>query len=153
MIYLEIAEGYRSLLDAQLIEGAAKATFHHQAASVENDLTIVITSNEQMRELNRQFRNIDAPTDVLSFPADFADPENEIPYLGDIIISYPRAEEQSNTGGHSIEAELQLLVVHGVLHLLGHDHADPEEKADMWAAQKEILHHLGLENISLAGDE
>ena len=106
-----------------------------------------------MRELNRQFRNIDAPTDVLSFPADFSDPENGIPYLGDIIISYPSAKEQSYAGGHSIEAELQLLVVHGILHLLGHDHADPEEKADMWAAQKEILHDLGLENISLAGDE
>jgi probable rRNA maturation factor len=153
MIYFEIAEDYRSLVDPQHIEEAAKAALRHQAASVEADLTVVITSDGQMRELNRQYRDIDAPTDVLSFPADFTDPENEIPYLGDIIISFPRAEIQSAAAGHSTVVELQLLVVHGILHLQGHDHADMEEQAEMWAAQKEILRQLGLENITIASDE
>ena len=102
-----------------------------------------------MQELNRQYRDIDTPTDVLSFPADFTDPESEAPYLGDILISYPRAEKQAAAGGHSTLAELQLLVVHGVLHLLGFDHAQVQEKAEMWAAQSEILHRLGLEDIKI----
>ena len=147
MITLEISEDYRSLVDSQLIDEAAKVALRHQSASTDSEITIVITDDEQLRQLNQQFRDIDAPTDVLSFPADFTDPETEAPYLGDILISYPRAEQQAAAGGHSTKAELQLLVTHGVLHLLGYDHAESAEKTEMWAAQKEILHQLGLENL------
>jgi probable rRNA maturation factor len=153
MITLEISEGYQSLVDSHPLEEAAKAALRQQSAPAEADLTIVITDDEQLQELNHQYRDINAPTDVLSFPADFTDPENELPYLGDILISYERAAAQAAAGGHAAIAELQLLVVHGVLHLLGHDHADPPEKAHMWAAQNEILRRLGLENIQIAGDE
>ena len=153
MITIEISDSFLSEVDNRLIEEAVLNSLQHQSVGEGADLSVVITNDEELRSLNRQFRYIDAPTDVLSFPADFTDPENEIPYLGDIIISYPRADEQSTAGGHSTEEELQLLVVHGVLHLLGHDHADSEEKADMWAAQKEILRQLGLDKISITGDE
>jgi probable rRNA maturation factor len=71
-------------------------------------------------------------------------PETGRYYLGDVIISYPRALEQSAAAGHTVQDELQLLVVHGVLHLLGHDHATEEEKARMWADQQEILAGLGV---------
>jgi len=153
MITLEISEGYRSFVNPQLIEKAAKTTLVVQAATLESDLTIVITDDDQLRQLNREYRDIDIPTDVLSFPADFTDPENEMPYLGDILISFERAKVQAAAGRHSVIAELQLLVVHGVLHLLGHDHTTPDEKTQMWAAQTEILSQLGLEMIKIVGDE
>jgi probable rRNA maturation factor len=153
MITLEILEGYRSLVNPQPIEIAAKTTLQQQSALPDADLTIVITDNDQLRQLNREYRDIDSATDVLSFPADFMDPENELPYLGDILISYERAEDQAVAGGHEVIAELQLLVVHGVLHLLGHDHANQDEKTKMWAVQNEILRQLGLDTVRITGDE
>ncbi|HRQ31500.1 MAG TPA: rRNA maturation RNase YbeY, partial [Anaerolineales bacterium] len=92
---------------------------------------------------------IDSPTDVLSFPASESDPDTGSPYLGDILISIPRAKAQAKIAGHALELEIQLLIVHGVLHLLGHDHAQPKEKAKMWKAQKEILESLGLGAIQI----
>ncbi len=153
MITLEISEDCQSLVNPQPVEEAAKVTLQQQSVPVEADLTIVITDDNQLRQLNYQYRDIDTPTDVLSFPADFTDPENDNPYLGDVLISYNRAEAQAVAGGHAVTAEIQLLVVHGVLHLLGHDHANPDEKKQMWAAQAEILHQLGLEAIQISGDE
>lgn len=153
MITLEISDDYQSLIDSQPIEKAAMAALHQQSAPDETDLTIVITDDDQLRQLNSQYRDIDSPTDVLSFPANFTDPENEIPYLGDILISYDRAEAQAVAGGHTVISELQLLVVHGVLHLLGHDHADSADKRQMWADQTEILRQLGLDNLKITGDE
>jgi probable rRNA maturation factor len=81
---------------------------------------------------------------VLSFPADETDPETGRRYLGDVIISLSRAVEQAAARGQAVEAEVQLLVIHAVLHLLGYDHAGAEEKTRMWAAQAEVLERLGL---------
>jgi len=89
------------------------------------------------------FLGIDAPTDVLSFSDGDLDPETGAPYLGDILISVERAQAQARSAGHTLQEELTLLVVHGVLHLLGHDHAEPEQKARMWSLQAEILTDLG----------
>ena len=139
MITLKIAEEFRSLIESRLVERAVEATLQHQSAPPNADLSIVITDDEQIHKLNRQFRGVDAPTDVLSFPAGHTDPESGSLYLGDVLISYPRASAQAERSGHSVADELQLLVVHGVLHLLGHDHAIPDEKAKMWAGQAEIL--------------
>ncbi len=128
---------------AALIEQAARVTLDLAAVS-DADLTVVLTGDEDIRALNREFLSVDAPTDVLSFPADETDPETGRRYLGDIIISLPRAAEQASARGHSLEAEVQLLTVHGVLHLLGHDHAEPEEKARMWGMQAQVLERLGV---------
>jgi probable rRNA maturation factor len=92
---------------------------------------------------------VDAPTDVLSFPASEEDPETGASYLGDILISIPRAAQQALAGGHPLEAEVQLLVVHGVLHLLGHDRAEAEEKALMWNEQAKGLERLGLAYVKV----
>ncbi len=119
----------------------------HQSA--DGDLTIVLTDDAQLHELNRDYLGIDAPTDVLSFPASETDPETARRYLGDILISIPRAEEQAQAAGHALEAEVQLLAVHGTLHLLGYDHAGDEEKARMWKAQAQILERLGLSGIEI----
>ena len=108
------------------------------------DLSIVLVDDARIQALNRDFLAHDAPTDVLSFPADEPDPETGRRYLGDVVISLARAEEQARERGHAAEAEMQLLVVHGVLHLLGHDHAEPGEKERMWMAQAQALERLGV---------
>ncbi len=148
-IYLDISESYRSLVESQIIEKAALAALQHQKAPSNAEISIVIASDEQLHDLNYQFRGVDAPTDVLSFPSNLTDPESGASYLGDVVISYPQAEIQSQAGGHEIDEELQLLIVHGLLHLLGHDHADSQEKDRMWAVQAEILNQLGIGDINL----
>jgi probable rRNA maturation factor len=132
-----------------LLERSTRAALKQQAVSSDTELTIVLTDDARLKELNRDYLGIDAPTDVLSFPASETDPETGAHYIGDILISIPRAKSQATAAGHPLESEVQLLVVHGVLHLLGHDHANEEEKARMWKAQHEILMQLGLENIQI----
>jgi probable rRNA maturation factor len=134
---------------AHLLDRAAQATLQHESESLESDLSIVLTDDARLQELNRDYLGIDAPTDVLSFPASETDPETGARYIGDILISIPRAQSQADAVGHPLESEVQLLVVHGMLHLLGHDHGEPEEKARMWKAQDEILESLGLGNIQI----
>ena len=132
-----------------LLERAAQAALEHESQASESELTIVLTDDARLHDLNRAYLGIDAPTDVLSFPASETDPETGAQYLGDILISVPRAQAQANAAGHPLESEVQLLVVHGVLHLLGHDHAQAEEKARMWKAQAVILARLGLGNVQI----
>jgi probable rRNA maturation factor len=132
-----------------LLEQAARTALEHEAQSLDAELSIILTDDARLHELNLNYLGVDAPTDVLSFPASETDPETGARYLGDILISVPRAEMQAQAAGHALEAEVQLLVVHGVLHLVGHDHAEPEEKARMWKAQAEILERLGLGQIQI----
>ena len=137
---------------ASLFERAAQATLQHQNESPDVDLSIVLADDARLHELNRDYLGVDAPTDVLSFPASETDPETGSRYIGDIVISVPYAAKGAAKAGHPVESELQRLVVHGVLHLLGHDHAKPKEKARMWKAQAEILESLGLGNIQIRED-
>ena len=132
-----------------LLERAANAALEHQSASLDSELSIILTDDARLHELNLNYLGVDAPTDVLSFPASETDPETGARYIGDILISIPRAQTQADAAAHSLEVEVQLLVVHGVLHLLGHDHAEAEEKARMWKAQAEILEKLGLGQIQI----
>jgi probable rRNA maturation factor len=143
MINIEIIPDFRRVFMPAILERAAKAALLQQSAP-EADLTLVLTGDTQIQALDREYLDMDVPTDVLSFPSCETDPETGRRYLGDIIISVPRAEAQSIAAGHSLDAELSLLVIHGVLHLLGHDHAGAKEKARMWAAQSEILTQLGI---------
>ncbi len=138
IIHVESGARYAEHVSIRQLTKAARAALDQQRVADRVELTIVITGNAQLRKLNRQFRHIDAPTDVLSFNAD-----DGTAYLGDIVISYPKAKAQAQAGGHPVEAELQLLVVHGVLHLLGHDHYTRAEKAKMWAAQSAVLQSIG----------
>jgi probable rRNA maturation factor len=133
----------------ELLERAAKAALNHQSRSLDSELAIILTNDARLHELNLNYLGVDAPTDVLSFPASETDPETGAPYIGDILISVPRAQEQANAAGHPLESEVQLLVVHGVLHLLGYDHAEADDKARMWKAQAEILDSLGLGHIQI----
>ncbi len=149
MIFVETRENLTPKIAPERVETAARAALNHQQAPANADLTIVLTDDEQLRELNLEWMGIDAPTDVLSFPSEETDPETGFRYLGDILISTPRAALQAAALGHRPEDETQLLVIHGILHLLGHDHAQEDEKARMWAAQAEILAELGLANLKI----
>jgi len=133
----------------KLIEDAVEAALKNQSEPADLDLTVVLTDDAQMQELNRDYLGNNKPTDVLSFPASEMNPETGSRYIGDILISIPYASRSADKAGHSMESEVQLLVAHGVLHLLGHDHAKADEKARMWKAQAEILKALGIDHIKI----
>lgn len=129
---------------ARIRQVAEKALALHDLSLETHGLTVVVTSNEHITRLNRQYRQVDTATDVLSFAANEIDPVSGSEYLGDVIISYEKAREnlaeRLGTGlAADLEDELLLLTAHGVLHLLGYDHADAEEEARMWAQQDAIL--------------
>ena len=136
---------FREEINDQVLTSAAEAALHAADIQDSPSLSIRITDDEEIRSLNDQYRGIDKATDVLSFSADFTNPDIDSRYLGDIVISFMRAEEQAVKRGHHVDEELQLLVVHGILHLLGFDHADPDEKERMWELQGKILSALELD--------
>ncbi len=142
-VELQIDAAFTALADAEQLRQAALATLRCQSVTGAAELSIVLTGDEAVRRLNRDYRGVDAPTDVLSFGNEddesFVIAPEARRHLGDVVVSFPRAEAQAAQVGHPVGDELRLLVVHGVLHLLGHDHAEPDEKATMWAAQEEIL--------------
>ncbi|MGO4788102.1 rRNA maturation RNase YbeY [Paenibacillus sp. 2KB_20] len=149
----QISEEWIALLEV-ILQKAGEA---EGVTDGEVDLTFV--DDEQIHELNREYRGIDRPTDVLSFAMnEITNDELEIIYeieegedlesvpdvLGDIIISVPRAKLQSEEYGHSLERELAFLFVHGFLHLLGYDHQDEASEAEMMGKQEAVLAEVGL---------
>ncbi len=113
----------------------------------DGEVTVVLTDDAQVQELNRRYAGVDAPTDVLAFNMLEGDPAFVVPleaasYLGDVVISVPYAARQAADQGHPLAAELRLLAVHGALHLLGYDHLTAEEQAEMWRRQDSILRAL-----------
>lgn len=145
MVNLHISDKFIESVDTTALEKAALETMAIQNISEDVNLSIVIEDEQQLQALNHEFLGIDSPTDVLSFFEDELDPETGQRYLGEVVISYPQAEKQGVTAGHSTRSELDLLVVHGVLHLLGYDHSTDKEKEKMWKIQKEILLKLGTD--------
>jgi probable rRNA maturation factor len=133
-------------VDQSRLSGGAETVLAAQGVLAGSSLTIVITDNAAVQALNQQFRDIDAPTDVLSFPADA--PPIDLPdtaaYLGDLVIAYPYALSQARHEGHNAGDSLVLLVIHGTLHLLGYDHDTLERRAAMWVEQESALKMLGI---------
>ncbi len=125
--------------ERELIELAAVTALNKEGAK--GDLTVVVASEERIRELNKEFRSIDRVTDVLTFPA--WEGRAADGYLGDIMICQRRAIEQAAEYGHSYARELSFLTLHGVLHLLGYDHMTPEDEAVMVDKQRKLLEGLG----------
>jgi len=142
-----------------LVRSAVKAALDYMDFEFGSkaEISLMFVDNEEIRELNREHRNIDRATDVLSFPLieydeegyvieeymDF-NPNGEM-VLGDIVISLERAAEQAEEYGHSFEREVGFLTVHSMLHLLGYDHETPDDEAEMFGYQKEILKEMNLE--------
>jgi len=148
-VHLQIAPPYQSWLNADRLIAVARSALR-AAASPAAELTIVLTTDEAVRELNRRYRSAVIPTDVLSFeavPGDFPVPGAETPYLGDVVIAAPTAARQARAAGHTPAEEIFLLTIHGILHLLGYDHHTPVGKAAMWQKQAEILTANGLNHV------
>ena len=117
---------------------------------VENgEVSVTLTNNDYIHQLNRKYRQIDRPTDVLSFAlneSEEPDIENgpDIDVLGDIILSVERAEEQAADYGHSLRREIAFLTVHGMLHLLGYDHMEEADRLEMEKEQRYVMEQLGI---------
>jgi len=143
LVDIQVPAQFDPVIDRELLRQAVEATLRRQAYRDDAEVVLVIAGEEDMRSLNRQFRNLDSPTDVLSFPGTldegFVTPEGYAGYLGDVVICYPRAEVQAAEAGRSVAQELQLLTIHGVLHLLGFDDADEAGWRRMTEIQNAIL--------------
>lgn len=146
---------YEEIAD-KVINGA----LDYEGCPYESEISLTLTDNDSIHSINKEFRNIDRPTDVLSFPMveyetpgefDFLEnmdecfnPETGELMLGDIVISLDKVEEQAASYGHSVTREYAFLIAHSMLHLLGYDHMEPEEAKIMEAKQEEILNQLGI---------
>lgn len=148
---MQVDGPFQAQVQPDLLRQAALATLTHQRMETQCELAVVVTGDGVLRELNLRHRGVDAPTDVLAFSARdeaggmFVTPPDAPRYLGDVLISFHRAEAQASDAGHGVDVELQLLVVHGVLHLVGHDDVAAERRTQMWTAQAEILQGLGVQ--------
>ena len=135
----------------EMLEKVCLKSLQYEEFNEDCEISLSIVTNDEIHDINKQLRNIDSPTDVLSFPqltfeeGEEADVnENSEIVLGDIIISIDRAKEQAEEYGHSLKRELAFLSVHSMLHLMGYDHMVPEEEEDMFRRQKEILIEAGI---------
>lgn len=134
----------------ELILNVLQVASKMEEISEEAEVSISFVSNEEIHRLNKEYRQKDQPTDVLSFALEEGEDEvmvedNGIPrMLGDIIVSVEKAKEQAEAYNHSFERELAFLTVHGFLHLIGYDHMNDEEEKKMFSKQEEILHEFGL---------
>lgn len=141
------------LTNEQMLEIERLINFAAKKQSIEehSEVSVTYVSNERIKEINREYRDKDVPTDVISFAMEELG-EGEVEMvggdmprvLGDIIISIPKAKEQAEEYGHPFLRELGFLAVHGFLHLLGYDHMTEEDEKEMFTLQKEILNEYGL---------
>ena len=137
---------------AELLEQVVDFAVKQVLGEDEVELTVTLTDGETIREINKEHRGIDSETDVLSFPLwdrrageePFVNPDTDAIMLGDIIISIPRMKEQAEEYGHSERRELAYLCIHGVLHLLGYDHIEENDKTEMRGKEEELLSALRL---------
>ena len=160
-IYLENEGDLELDLNYQEVaQRVGDAVLDYEQCPYESEVELLLTMDEEIREMNREFRDIDRATDVLSFPmiayespADFAfleedescfDPDTGELMLGNIVISKQKVVEQAEEYGHTVEREYAFLIAHSMLHLLGYDHMEEEERAVMEKKQREILYGLGI---------
>jgi probable rRNA maturation factor len=157
VIHCEVDDAFAAGVDLATLTSTVQHLLRLRGVTT-GSLTLAITDDETVQRLNRDFRGIDAPTDVLSF-AHEADAGETLAlppelaaemdgFLGDIVIAFPYAKRQAAHYQNEVNAELRLLAVHGTLHLLGYDHATPEEEAAMWALQEEALAPFGDHGLS-----
>jgi len=138
---------FRGVVDGGQVKRIVRQVLKAEGVALPYEVSLVFADSEAVKQLNRDYRGVDEPTDVLAFcmlpqkeaDSSFALPPNGVTRLGEVIISYPQAVEQAKEQGHSTEGELALLVIHGILHLLGYDHEEPEEEAEMRTREKELL--------------
>lgn len=154
----------------KIINHIVEGSLEYEGCPYEAEVNVVLTDNEGIRQVNREYRNMDRPTDVLSFPmleyetpsdfegveeafADCFNPETGELMLGDIMISVDKVEEQAEKYGHSQERELAFLTAHSMLHLCGYDHMEEEERLVMEEKQRQILERMGYDRKFSVGAE
>jgi probable rRNA maturation factor len=152
-LLIDCIDETEELTEEQMLEIERVINFAAKKQNVEehSEVSVTFVSNERIQEINREYRDKDKPTDVISFAMEeLGEGEVELVgaemprVLGDIIISIPKAIEQAEEYGHSFLRELGFLAVHGFLHLLGYDHMTEEKEKEMFTLQKEILDEYGL---------
>ena len=142
MIDLSSAKKFRTQVDLNRLEICLHATLEKLGYAQDEAVTLKLTDNRAIHKLNKTYRNVDAPTDVLSFENDYLDPESGLHFLGDIVISIEKAQEQAANNEHPLQQEVEMLFVHGVLHLCGYEHAEEDEYAEMSCLQDKILKEM-----------
>ena len=150
-ITVEIKKGYGKSVSRRWLREVIDATLTAQKINRPVELSLLITNDEEVHKLNREYRGIDATTDVISFAlsenkddTEFVTPPDKISRLGEVIISYPQAVSQARDNKQTIKAELAWLVVHGLLHLLGYDHQDDKSEAAMRKREDVILRKIDV---------
>ncbi len=146
-IGIHTEQKFKDCVDEEWVRKIAHEVLKAESVTPPYEVSIVFTDSETVQKLNRDYRGVDEPTDVLAFymlprqgdDFSFVLSPDGITHLGEVIVSYPQAVEQAKEQGHSAEQELALLIIHGILHLLGYDHEQPEEEAKMRAREKELL--------------
>ena len=146
-IEIFVGEKFRGVVDGGWVKKIVRQILKAERVAPPYEVSLVFADSETVQQLNRDYRGVDEPTDVLAFymlpqkeaDSSFALPPDGVTRLGEVIISYPQAAEQAREQGHSPERELALLVIHGILHLLGYDHEEPEEESKMKERERELL--------------
>lgn len=134
----QITEDLEDLIEKVILESLSVEGLDHNY-----EISISLVENDEIRELNAQYRNVDSVTDVLSFPME-EDFDFGTPILGDIIISIERAQDQAKEYGHSLEREIAYLTCHSMFHLMGYDHMEEDEKNQMRAKEKQVMKNLKI---------
>ena len=142
-----IEKEFQGMVDGGWVKKIVRQVLKAEGVPPPYETSLVFTDSETVQRLNRDYRGADEPTDVLAFymlpqkgaESSFALPPDGVTRLGEVIISYPQAAAQAKEQGHSPERELALLVIHGILHLLGYDHEEREDEAEMRAREEELL--------------
>ncbi|MCX6054591.1 MAG: rRNA maturation RNase YbeY [Chloroflexi bacterium] len=154
MVNILIKRPFRTRINSVFLEKTADDCVRYLSPKNNNwYLSIVIGSDDLLTSLNKRYRGINKPTDVLSFDSQEIDPETGFLNIGDIVISFQTAERQSLEAKHPVINEIQLLLIHGVLHLFGYDHDTEKGKEIMWEKQKSILAHLGISINKITGED
>ena len=146
-IGIHVKEEFQGLVDEGWARRIAQTVLSSEGVTPPYEVGLVFTDSETVQRLNRDYRGMDEPTDVLAFymlpqkeaDGSFALPPDGVTRLGEVIISYPQAVEQAREQGHSPERELTLLIIHGILHLLGYDHEESEEESEMREMERKLL--------------
>jgi probable rRNA maturation factor len=152
MITLRIRRPYLGIVSKKQVLTFLKIVMSTILPENKTDIGILICSDDEITQLNLQYRGIDRATDVLSFTSDEIDPETGRHYLGDIIVSCDTATLHANSAGHSVQTEIVILLIHGFLHLMEYDHDTEERKKEMWRIQFEIHRILNIDVQSLPGE-
>jgi probable rRNA maturation factor len=146
-IDIHVDDEFQTLVDKGRVRKIVRQVLKAEEVTPPYEVSLVFTDSKKVRQLNRHYRGVDQPTDVLAFymhqqrgsDSSFALPPDGVTHLGEVIISCPQAVAQAREQGHSAQRELALLVIHGLLHLLGYDHEESREAEKMRAREKELL--------------